>query len=102
MSLDIHVTAFVNGGANLQRTDRVLTGFYPGIAYPAGAGAGAAVVLPFTAKGFGTKFHVDVTPDQDMTWFVTKTGPGQFTLTLNPRLATATLNAGSLDIRVRA
>ena len=102
MSQDLHTIAFLDGGANTMRTDRVLMAYLPGVAYPAGAGAGAAVVIPVTTiKGLPAKYSVQVTPDQDCTWFVTK-GIGSFTVTLNPRLAANALAGGAIDIKVVA
>lgn len=99
MSLDIHSISFLDGGAPV-RTDRVIAAFYPGVATPAGSGAGASVAVPFVLN-VSTAYSVQVTPSQDAVPFVTKTATG-FTVTLNPRLAANTLPAGTIDVVVLA
>lgn len=101
MALDIHTISFPDGLANTQRQDRVLMGYLPAQAYPAGSAAGAAVTLAVAVKSLPAKFAVQVSPDQDCTWFVTKTATG-FTVTLLPRLAANTLASGALDILIVA
>ena len=101
MSLDIHTIAVLDGGAGQSRQDRILAMFLPAQAYGAGAGAGASVSIPVAAKALPSKYAVHVSPDQDATWYVTKTATG-FTIVLSPRLAANTLAAGAVDVTVFA
>lgn len=101
MSLDIHTIAVLDGGAGMARQDRVLSMFLPGLTYGVGAAAGASVSIPVVARALPAKYMVHVSPDQDATWYVTKTATG-FTIVLSPRLAANTLAAGSVDVTVFA
>ena len=103
MSLVIHTVAMFEGGANTLRSDRLLMGVLKGVTYAAGSGAGASVTVAVSSlKGLpATGYVVQVSPDQDCTWFVTKTATG-FTVTLTPRLAANVLASGALDILVFA
>lgn len=96
MAIDIHTLTVIDSGANIARGDRVLAGFFPSLAYPAGGGAGQSVQITVPVKGLPAKYGVQVTCDQDAVAFVTKTATG-FTITLSPRLAANTLAAGAVD-----
>jgi len=84
------------------RQDRTTIGSIPGVANVAGGSAGAAVVTAVAMKNLPESYSVLVNPGQDATWFVSgKTNSG-FNVTLNPRLSTNTLAAGSFDVVVIA
>lgn len=103
MSLNIH-TLTVPNGMPPQKLDRVNLGSMIGVANAAGSGAGASVAVAVTGLGLPPNYAVVVNPGQDATWYVapsSKTNSG-FTVTLNPRLASATLAAGTIDIIVTA
>lgn len=102
MSFPVHTVDVLNGSSPLSNPDRLKVGVLESVPTPAGAAAGAAVTVNVTMELPGTGYAVQATPNQDATAFVTaKTSTG-FTVTLNPRLATATLAAGTVDILVTA
>lgn len=116
MSLDLHTVAIVKGSVNnaasagtvLNQQDRLKIGFQIQVATVAGSGAGASVTtavafssLPVNSSGTGT-YGVIATPNQDAVAYVTNKATGGFSLVLNPRLASATLAAGTVDLIVFA
>lgn len=106
MSYDLHTVSIIPG-CTPQRLDRVRLGFFPGVATPAGGGAGQSVSVTVNATLFPglslpSTYNVHVTPNQDAVPFVTNKTASGFTVTLNPRLAANTLAAGTIDIEVLA
>ncbi len=101
MPLDQH-TIEVPDGASPANTDRTIIGSVPNVANIAGGSAGASVTVAVAMANLPANYSVLVNPGQDATWFVgSKTSSG-FTVTLNPRLATNTLAAGTIDVVVVA
>ncbi len=101
MSLDVH-TIELPTGSTPSRKDRLIVGVQSAVANVAGGGAGLAVVTPvsFPNGNLPASYAVLITPNQDAVAFVTgKTATG-FNVTLNPRLATNTLAAGTFDVLV--
>jgi hypothetical protein len=102
MPLDIH-TVEVPDGAQMAMPDRMLTGYQYGIANASGGTAGTAVTT--AVSGFvnlPANYFVDVDVSQPCTANVTgKTSTG-FNVVLTPNPATATLAAGTFNVRVSA
>ena len=99
MSIDLH-TISVPTGAAFALSDRAVIGNLLGVANAAGAGAGAAVTVAVTGLRLPTSYNVLINLDQDATWFVSGKTSAGFTVNLNPRLATSTLAAGTIDITI--
>ena len=87
---------------NLSHQDRVVLANFS-VPSGAGAGAGDAVTVAVLMQ-LPAKYTVLVNADQDATAYVAQSSKstGGFTITLNPRLATATLAAGTVDVLVVA
>jgi hypothetical protein len=99
MAIELHTVEQVPG-TGLANHDRVILGAIPGLATPAGGGAGAAVSVVVSGLSLPANYSVSVMPSQDAVPFVTaKTGAG-FTITLNPRLAANTLAVGTVDVLI--
>ena len=101
MALDIHTIELV-ANSQVAMGDRVLLGLQANLANPAGASAGASVTVAVTfgAAALPGAYAVLVTPAQDATAFVRAKTSSGFNVTLNPRLATATLGASTFDVVV--
>jgi hypothetical protein len=103
MPLDYHTVETVDGATPTNRTDRVILGFLPAVANPAGA-EGAAVAVPISGLVLPASYNVQVTPGQACVASVNPTskGFGGFTVTLTPLSSSQTIAAGSIDILVTA
>jgi hypothetical protein len=103
MSFDLHTVDVKLGSTGLAMQDRLMVGMLTGVANVAGSGAGASVV---TAVAFSGKlpatYNVQVNPNQDAVAYVSGKTTSGFNVTLNPRLATNTLAAGTFDVMVFA
>lgn len=102
MALQQHTIERPDGGS-VALLDRVIVGQINGHTNAAGGSAGAAVVTPVSVGNeLPDNYSVVVNPGQDATWYVSgKTNSG-FNVTLNPRLATNTLAAGTFDVVIVA
>lgn len=89
-------------GSQPEQQDRVILGMLHDVANGAGGGAGQAVVVNVAMAGLPPNYSVQVTPNQDAVAYVTAKTSAGFTVTLNPRLATNTLAAGTFDVTVSA
>lgn len=102
MPLDLHTVELI-APAQSARQDRLLMGMQLAVASAAGAGAGDSVTVAVAfEETLPADYAVVVNPDQDATWYVpqsSKTATG-FNVVLNPRLASATLAAGAIDVLV--
>ena len=101
MAFQLH-TIEVPGGVTPQKNDRIVIGNLPNVANAAGTGAGASVTVSVTGLSLPAAYGVSVEPSQDANCFVTNKTSSGFTVTMNPRLATNTLAAGTLDIIIIA
>ncbi len=81
--------------------DRKIFVSLPMQAMPAGANPGAAVTLEITSlEDMPASYSIVAMPDQDAVAFATNKTANGFTLNVNPRLASETLVAGTVDILV--
>ena len=98
MSFELHTIEVPDGGFGFNQKGRALMACGLGVANVIGGGAGVAVTVVVAGlKNLPANYAVLVNPGQDATWFVaSKTSTG-FIITLNPRLATNTLAAGTVD-----
>jgi len=101
MSFDFH-TVSAPDGAKPQLNDRIVLGSLIGVANVAGSGAGQPVSTVVSGLKLPPNYAVTVNPGQDATSFVTGKTQTGFTVTMNPRLATSTLVAGSFDAMITA
>ena len=103
MSIDVHTISALSGGSGLAQSDRMLLFVKYGIANAAGAGAGDSIAVAVAVTDpLPASYFVDVEVGQDATAFITNKTALGFTVNLQPRLASATLAAGSFNVRVTA
>lgn len=100
MAIDIHTIANL-AGAPFTRTDRVFMGVTVA-PYGAGGSAGAAVTVPVTGLDLPPSALVFASLGVDATAFVSGQSSTGLTLTIQPRLASATLAAGSVGVLIVA
>lgn len=94
----VHTLETPDGAYGFNQRGRVLVGGGFGVANVAGATAGAAVTVTVSGiKGLPANYGVLVNPGQDATWYVSSKTLSGFVITINPRLATNTLAAGTID-----
>ena len=101
MGIAVHTVEFVNGSNGFSRTDRVFMGLMT-VPYAAGGSAGASVSataivgdLPATAQFF-------FSDSADVTSFIASNVSGTLTITVEPRLASETVAAGSVGLLIVA
>jgi hypothetical protein len=73
---------------------------YYGIANAAGGSAGASVAVSVLCQDGvfpSAQYAVDIELSQDATWYITGKSTAGFTVNIQPRLASATLAAGSFN-----
>lgn len=81
--------------------DRKLFASIPMQDTPAGGNPGAEVILDITSlEDMPVSYSVVAMPDQDAVCFATNKTATGFTLNINPRLASETLVAGTVDILI--
>lgn len=105
MPKQVHAIEFADSSAAPTQSDRVKQWTAFGIANLAGGSAGAAVAVAVAvpaAAGLPANgsYFVDVELSQDATYYITAKSATGFTVNLLPRLASATLAAGSLNVNV--
>lgn len=108
MPFDLHIVEVVDAastqvGNGLQNVDKVVLAKLDSVTNAAGGSAGTAVT---TAVAFANELPADyavfVQPGQDATAYVSSKTATGFNVVLTPRLATATIAAGSFDVLVVA
>lgn len=107
MSFDVHTLSLLNGSpSGLAQSDRLLLWQSYGIANAAGGSAGASVAVAVAVAGdplpSSGEYFVEVELDQDATYYITGKSASGFTVNLQPRLASETLAAGAINVRVTA
>jgi hypothetical protein len=101
MSLPIHTVIQGAGSTAFAQKDRMSVVALGAVAYGAGGSAGASVTVAVTGLSLPATYCVlPGDPGQDATVFVSGRTQSGFTLHLSPRLASATLAAGAVDIVV--
>ena len=101
MGFDLHTVA-MSTGSNNARTDRLICWMQSGVTNLVGtAGADVTTAVSFTGEMPATYVAL-VTPNQDAAVSVTSKTSNGFNVVLTPKLATATIAAGTFDIIVFA
>lgn len=97
MAVDFHTVSVIPGAAPAL-SDRFFMGIIP---VPYGAGAmGSTVSVPVTGLSLPPTSMFFVSVGVDATAFVSAVTANGFTLNVQPRLATATLAAGSVGVLI--
>jgi hypothetical protein len=99
MARDLHTIA-VSSGSDLSRSDRLIFAQLT-VSTAAGGSAGASVTTAVTLN-LPPSYKVQLTPSQDAVGYVTSKTSTGFNIVLNPRLASATLAAGTVDVTITA
>jgi hypothetical protein len=98
MAFPVHTVEVMKGSSLLSNQDRVKMLAQFGVANAAGGSAGASVTQNITGLDLPANYAVFVDTGADIVYFATNKTQSGFTLTLNPRLATETIAAGSVNI----
>lgn len=97
MGIAFH-TMYSPDGAGLNLFDRAVVGTLTAV-YPVGVSAGATSTIAVTwTEPVVTPYAVVMSPIEDSTCFFTSKTTVGFTLNVAPRLATATLAGGSVEL----
>lgn len=93
-------TIYSPDGAGLNLFDRVVAGTVTAV-YPTGATSGGAVTLAVSwSEPVVTPYTLLMSPIEDCTYFFTSKTAIGCVLNVNPRLATASLTGGSVEILI--
>ena len=103
MPLDYHTVETVDGATPTNRTDRIIVGFLPAVANPAGA-EGAAVTVTISGLTLPATYAVHATPSQAAIASVPANSKsfGGFNLVLTPLSSSQTVAAGTTDLVIFA
>jgi len=95
MAFELHTVEVPNGLDGFSRSDRAILGL---VSIPYGAGAAAASVTATVtfAEPLQTPFDVFFSASADVTAYVTAQTPLSFTVSVQPRVATNALAAGTI------
>lgn len=101
MANDVHTISVADASDPLAQPDRLGAVIKKSVAYGAGGGAGASVTAALTGLRLPAAYAVFVgSMPADATAFVTSRTQAGLTLNVQPRLASATLAAGAVDLLI--